>query len=135
MSQIIFKRHNIKKYFVLLQHQYIMTMKKILCLLATSIVLLTACSDSSNESTTPAKRTVIVYMAAENTLSGNAQDDINEMIQGVKKIAKYDNLIVFVDRARSQETPFIIRLRDNEKQPADTIYKYPSDFLTLTLIT
>lgn len=130
MSQIISKRHNIKKYFVLLQHQYIMTMKKILCLLATSIALLTACSDSSNESTTPAKRTVIVYMAAENTLSGNAQDDINEMIQGVKKIAKYDNLVVFVDRSRSQENPFIVRLRDNEKQPADTIYKYPSDFLT-----
>ena len=106
------------------------TMKKILCLLATSLLLLSACSDSSNETVPPAKRTVIVYMAAENTLSGSAQSDINEMIQGVKNISKYDNLIVFVDRASSKEKPFIIRLRDNEQQPADTIRKYEQDFLT-----
>ncbi len=106
------------------------TMKKILCLLATSLVLLSACSDSSNETIPTAKRTVIVYMAAENTLSGSAQSDINEMIQGVKNISKYDNLIVFVDRASSKEKPFIIRLRDNEQQPADTIRKYEQDFLT-----
>ena len=105
-------------------------MKKILCLLATSLLLLSACSDSSNETIPPAKRTVIVYMAAENTLSRNAQSDINEMIQGVKKISKYDNLIVFVDRASSMEKPFIIRLRDNDRQPADTIRKYEQDFLT-----
>ncbi len=111
-------------------HQYIKTMKKILCLLATFIVLLSACSDSSNETVPPAKRTVIVYMAAENTLSGNAPSDIDEMIQGVKKISKYDNLIVFVDRASQIEKPFIIRLRDNEQQPADTIRKYEQDFLT-----
>ncbi len=106
------------------------TMKKILCLLATSLLLLSACSDSSNETIPTAKRTVIVYMAAENTLSGSAQSDINEMIQGVKNISKYDNLIVFVDRASSKEKPFIIRLRDNEQQPADTIRKYEQDFLT-----
>lgn len=102
-----------------------MTMKKILCLLATSIALLTACSDSSNESTMPAKRTVIVYMAAENTLSGNAQDDIDEMIQGVKKISRYDNLIVFVDRARSQEPLSLsgyVTMRNNRRTPSINIH-------------
>ena len=95
------------------------------------LLLLTACSDGDHEAyKQPAKRTVIVYMAAENTLSGSAQSDINEMIEGVKKISKYDNLILFVDRASSQEKPFLIRLQDNEKQPADTIYKYNTDFLT-----
>ena len=105
-------------------------MRKLLSLLVLSTALLTACSNDKEEVVIPAKRTVIVYMAAENTLSGNAQSDINEMIQGVKKISKYDNLIVFVDRANSKEKPFIIRLQDNDKQPADTIRKYEQDFLT-----
>ena len=91
-------------------------------------VLTTACSSSDNEEVTqPAKRTVLVYMAAENNLTSNAQSDINEMIKGVKKISKWDNLIVFVDRMT--EKPFLIRLRDNDQQPADTIRKYDQDFL------
>lgn len=94
------------------------------------IILFVACSSDDEEKVQPAKRTVIVYMAAENSLTGNAQSDINEMIQGVKKISKYDNLIAFVDRASSQEKPFIIRLKDDQQQPADTIRKYEQDFLT-----
>ncbi len=93
-------------------------------------VLTTACSSSDNEEVTqPAKRTVLVYMAAENNLTSNAQSDINEMIKGVKKISKWDHLIVFVDRANKTEKPFLIRLRDNDQQPADTIRKYDQDFL------
>ena len=93
-------------------------------------VLTTACSSSDNEEVTqPAKRTVLVYMAAENNLTSNAQSDINEMIKGVKKISKWDHLIVFVDRASKTEKPFLIRLRDNDQQPADTIRKYDQDFL------
>lgn len=104
-------------------------MKKILMLIA-STLLFVACTDDDNvgEISQPAKRTVMVYMAAENSLSGNAQSDINEMIQGVKYISKYDNMIVFVDRARSQEKPFIIRLQNDDQQPADTIKTYDSDF-------
>lgn len=94
-----------------------------------STLLLTACSDSDSEPTQPAKRTVLVYMAAENNLTINVQSDINEMIKGAKKISKWDNLIVFVDRASTTEKPFLIRLRDNDKQPADTIRKYGQDFL------
>ena len=104
--------------------------KKTLFLLVSTLLFVACSSNDGGESPQPAKRTVIVYMAAENTLSGNAQSDINEMIQGVKKISKYDNLIVFVDRANSQEKPFLIRLKDDEKQPADTIHKYNSDFYT-----
>ena len=93
-------------------------------------VLTTACSSSDKEEVTqPAKRTVLVYMAAENNLTSNAQSDINEMIKGVKKISKWDHLIVFVDRASKTEKPFLIRLRDNDQQPADTIRKYDQDFL------
>lgn len=102
-------------------------MKRILTFIAATL-LLVACSKESEEVRQPAKRTVMVYMAAENSLSGNAQSDINEMIRGVKSISPYDNLIVFVDRARSQEKPFIIRLQNDDKQPTDTIKKYDSDF-------
>ena len=81
-------------------------------------VLTTACSSSDKEEVTPpAKRTVLVYMAAENSLSSYAQQDINEMIKGVKKISKWDHLIVFVDRASKTEKPFLIRLRTSRHHP------------------
>ena len=102
-------------------------MKKILMMIA-STLLFAACTSEEGEYWQPAKRTVMVYMAAENSLSGSAQADINEMIRGVKSISKYDNLIVFVDRASTREKPFIIRLRNDEQQPADTIKKYEEDF-------
>ena len=100
-------------------------------MLIASTLLFVACTseeEGSEEIFQPAKRTVMVYMSAENSLSSNAQGDINEMMRGVKSISKYDNLLVFVDRASSQETPFIIRLQNNDMQPADTIKKYESDF-------
>lgn len=105
-------------------------MKKINILIITALVLLTSCSSDEGEIVPAAKRTVIAYMAAENSLSGFAQSDINEMIEGVKEISKYDNMIVFVDRAIPTEKPFIIRLQNNDKQPADTIRKYEEEFLT-----
>ena len=103
-------------------------MNRILLSIVTAL-LIVGCSSDNDEPPQPAKRTVMVYMAAENSLSINAQSDINEMINGVKKISKWDNLLVFVDRINKSEQPFIIRLRNNDRQPADTIRKYDSDFL------
>lgn len=104
-------------------------MKKILMLIASTLLFVACTSDEDDsEMWQPAKRTVMVYMSAENSLSGNAQADINEMIRGMKNVSKYDNLLVFVDRANSRETPFIIRLQNDDLQPADTIMKYESDF-------
>ena len=106
-------------------------MKQYILSIVCGFLLLTACSNGDNEEhRQPAKRTVIAYLAAENTLSGSAQSDINEMIKGVKSISKYDNMIVFVDRVSSTEKPFIIRLQNDNKEPADTIRKYEQDFLT-----
>lgn len=96
----------------------------------TALVMLAACSKDEEEVVQPAKRTVIAYVAAENSLSYFAQSDINEMIDGVKSISKYDNMIVFVDRAIPTEKPFIIRLQNNDKLPADTIRKYEEEFYT-----
>lgn len=96
----------------------------------TALVLLTSCSKDEEKVVPPAKRTVIAYMAAENSLSGFTQSDINEMIAGVKSISKYDNMMVFVDRANPSEKPCIIRLQNNDKQPTDTVKKYEHDFYT-----
>ena len=83
-------------------------MKYLLSILC-GLVLFTSCSkDDGEEPQQHAKRTVIAYMAAENTLSGYSQLDINEMIAGVKSIS------------------------NNDKQPADTIKKYEQDFIPLT---
>lgn len=104
-------------------------MKKILSLTISILLLFISCSkEEEGNRRQPAKRTVIAYMAAENTLSGYVNNDINEMIEGVKSISQYDNMLVFVDRASSVEKPFIIRLQGDDQQPADTIMRYEQDF-------
>ncbi len=105
-------------------------MKKILIALLTGLFITGCSNDENEEPKQPARRTVMVYMAGENNLSYYLQNDIDEMIEGVKTISKWDNLIVFVDRASKTEPPFIIRLTDNDTQPADTLKKYGNDFLT-----
>ena len=55
-------------------------------------------------------RTVLVYMAAENDLSSRATPDLDEMLEA--SFNSTDNaLLVYVDRARSYELPFLARIR------------------------
>ena len=77
-------------------------MRKLLFMVATALLAAGCSSNDNEEPKQPAKRTVMVYMAGENNLSSYAQQDINEMIDGVKSISKWDNLIVFVDRASTR---------------------------------
>ena len=53
------------------------------------------------------RRTVLVYIAAENNLSIYANSDLDEMKEGSKKLADDQNLIVYVDEAGSLTTPYI----------------------------
>ena len=46
---------------------------------------------SSNE------RTVLIYIAAENSLNKFSTDDLNEMKQGSKALKDNQNLVVYVD--------------------------------------
>ena len=104
-------------------------MKHLLIILA-SMLLLTACEkDSDIEDTDyrlPARRTVLVFMAGENNLSGYAQSDLNEMIQGRKSVGADCDMLVFIDKAA--EKPFIARIRNKADQPVDTLYKYTEDY-------
>lgn len=103
---------------------------KYLLTLVSTLLLFTACSKSeSNEPEDPmGQRTVMVYMSGDNDLSSYAQMDINEMIAGASNIPSRNNLVLFVDRQKTGERPFIAKVTANQQQPLDTLYKYSSDF-------
>jgi hypothetical protein len=102
-------------------------------LLAVLVVLLTACSkdDATGGLPTPpetTQRTVVVYMAGENTLSSAVESDLQEMLRGRKNVSSNEQLVVFVDKALSSEKPFIARVTMENR--LDTLYRYPADILT-----
>lgn len=57
------------------------------------------------------KKTVLVYMMAENTLSNFSVDDINEMMQGMKEVGNDGNLIVYLD---DYSNPRLIKIDKDE---------------------
>jgi hypothetical protein len=67
------------------------------------------------------ERTIIVYMAADNDLSVDAVNDIEEMKTGFLSVEENDkntNLIVFIDPARAD--PYILNITQN----GDTVRQY-----------
>ena len=96
-----------------------------------SIFMITSCSSchDEEEDTQPTRRTVIVYMSAENDLSSFANQNINSMARGQKNVPDNVNLVVFVDRASSQQKPFVARITKDDKNPVDTIFKFTEDFI------
>lgn len=104
-----------------------------LCLLLAGLV---ATSCDKTEVTTPEKkvspdlyekahRTVLVYMLAENNLSSSVAEDLREMMQGSQSMGDNDRLVVFVDRALSDEMPFIAQVR---KGDTIVVKRYEEDF-------
>lgn len=97
-----------------------------------SAILLGACSGESDDAT--AKRTILVYMAAENSLSSFALDDVEEMIVGMKSIDdSKNNLLVYLDAntrdatTQSKSAPAIYRIRKNKSGNVvkEIVYQYP----------
>jgi hypothetical protein len=101
-------------------------MRKLFIILC-GVILLAGCKKDNDE---PAKkdtqRTVVVYISSDNNLSGAAASDINEMKEGAAGIPSDGRLVAFVDLNGSK--PFIAEIKNDKRQPVDTLYKYSTDF-------
>lgn len=83
---------------------------KILSLFVCLLVLFTACHDEEDKPNY-GSRIVLVYIAGDNSLSGFANEDLNEMIEGMQEVDdSRNNLLVYMDKGSS---PKLIRLKKN----------------------
>ncbi len=87
-------------------------MKKLLFLLCI-LCTLVACKkdETSSEVIHPTERTVVVYMSGENGLSSYVQLNIDEMKEGSRNISDNSCLLVYVDRSKKSELPWLARIR------------------------
>lgn len=82
-----------------------------------------ACQDDPiKETEVFSSKTVIVYMAAENSLSGVAQDDLAEMIRGAAQLPSGQQVVVFLDDTKN---PRLYRIDCNGIQK---LREYNEDF-------
>lgn len=107
-------------------------MKYLLTMICAMVLFVSCNDDDEKEYTEPAiypkaERTVIVYMSAENNLSNNATNDINEMVRGSEALTGNVNLIAFVDKAEKGIPPYILRIKDG-KMEKDCYYDNTEDF-------
>ena len=82
-------------------------MKKLVFLMC--LALLSACC-KDDEETIPQTRTVLIYMSAENTLSYDSENDLEEIRQGSQELTNDDYLLVYYDRAKKDELPWLARI-------------------------
>lgn len=97
-------------------------MKKIiLALIAAAAVIFSGCSKNSGGIDT-ARRTVLVYMAARNSLSDAAYANLSDMAQGYRdaRVSDSDNLIVYFDAIG--EDPKLVRV---DSRGVHTVKTYP----------
>ena len=82
-------------------------MKKILFFVC--LTLLAACCKDDNDKT-PQTRTVLIYMSAENSLSPESTMDLEEIKEGSLQLSDEDYLLVYFDRAKKDELPWLARI-------------------------
>jgi hypothetical protein len=103
------------------------------CLLG--LLAFTACGDNDDPEPDPepaeptviditagktAQRTVLVYIAAENSLSSFAKTDIDEMLEGIQDVDVSSNsLLVYVDDTRAPRLQRITRMTDGTAVAVD----------------
>ena len=73
------------------------------------LALLSACC-KDDEETIPQTRTVLIYMSAENTLSYDSENDLEEIRKGSQELTNDDYLLVYYDRANKDELPWLARI-------------------------
>ncbi|MDR1861144.1 MAG: hypothetical protein LBR06_09525 [Bacteroidales bacterium] len=87
------------------------------------IAALSSCIHTETVPIQDAERTVIVYIAGENSLSGNAIQNINQMEQGYK--STMGNLIVYAD-INNGRNPAILKIKHDESSEikSDTVVRF-----------
>lgn len=78
------------------------------------LAALCSCHHDDDPSDNMARKTVFVYMAAENNLARFADEDLEEMKTGSLQLADDQNLVVYVDRAGAETTPYLARIVKGE---------------------
>jgi len=120
---------------VMLEMEICIKMKlvfRILLLLTPFIGL--GCSDSEpefSEEDLP-NRTILVYLAAENSLSSFALDDYDEMLLGMESVSEKNHLLVYVDVNKDKQgntaVPQLIHIGKNARTglvEETLVYEYP----------
>ena len=77
---------------------------------------MTACHKDKEPEPQPAvlaDRTVLVYMSGECSLYDFVESDLNEMKSGSMSIGN-NNLLVYVDRGKTKEIPWLARIKDGQ---------------------
>jgi hypothetical protein len=91
-------------------------------------ILGNSCREDYNDVNTPVQvfhgKTVLVYMAADNSLSNNTQPNIDSMMAGLGKDTTQGNLLIYMDRLN--ESPILMQLTksDNGTVSAKTVKTY-----------
>ncbi len=85
---------------------------KFIAICCCALVVLVSCDkDEKNDEPKLARRTVLIYMCAENNLdaAGFFASNLKDIETGAQSLPNDVNLIVFVDRKSQMETPYIAR--------------------------
>ena len=85
------------------------------------LTLLSACSKDDDEKKTPQTRTVLVYMSAENSLSNYADADLKEIKDASIMLTEDDQLLVWFDRAKQNELPWLARIVNGQLKDSVSI--------------
>ncbi len=101
-------------------------MKQIILYIAAILVCI-SCSKDEAPYVGPAQRTVIVYMSGENKLSGYIEKDLSEMKTGRQQVTASEHLVVFVDKANSNEKPYIAKITPGGE--LEKLHEYEEDFI------
>jgi len=102
----------------------------VLLLFLASLLTLGGCSNHDDEPDISVKRTVLVYMMADNSLSSLSGSDIDEMTEGMKSIdSNKNNLLIYIDTFDG--TPKLIKLDNKNGKVVQTVLKnYPEQTST-----
>lgn len=62
----------------------------------------------------PSERTVIVYMSGENSLTAYVNSNLREMKEGSHQLGPSSCLLVYVDKSKNSELPWLARIRNGQ---------------------